>query len=251
MQAEQIFSVNYIIYIFRQFWAWLLPLFFCYFQKLQLLKVKIFWNNFFSIVLLFVWAQKLYLRFSKSYFILKILIFLSFLVSFLVDMFKWKATFPTKKHQRWNLRHNLLEKLSRIYVAEYQRKIPSLAGARALPSCSQCNTTLITLMGMCLSQWKMCDIFSFFERCAHVLLRRKKADQTFSFKKIFLLYHDTRFFISNARLWLARNYAKAKQHPGIELLASMSEKIGLTVSMRLNIFNCNENEKDAKCSVSR
>ena len=50
---------------------------------------------------------------------------------------------------------------------------------------------------------------------------------------------------------MARNYAKAKQHPGIELLASMSEKIGLTVSMRLNIFNCNENEKDAKCSVSR
>ena len=48
-------------------------------------------NNFCCIVLVFVWAQKICLRFFESYFKLEILIFLSFVVSFLVDMFKWKT----------------------------------------------------------------------------------------------------------------------------------------------------------------
>ena len=60
----------------------------CYFQKLQLLVVKKFWNNFCSIALLFGWAQKVCLRFLKSYFKLEILILLAFLGSFfLLDMF--------------------------------------------------------------------------------------------------------------------------------------------------------------------
>ena len=46
-----------------------------YFQKLQLLVIKIFFNNFCCIVILFVWAQKACLRFLKSYFKLEILIF--------------------------------------------------------------------------------------------------------------------------------------------------------------------------------
>ena len=33
-----------------------------YFQKLQLLEITKFWNNFYCIVLLFVWAQKACLR---------------------------------------------------------------------------------------------------------------------------------------------------------------------------------------------
>ena len=78
---------KYIIYIFFQFWEWLLVSFLCFFQKLQLLVVKIFSNNFCCIVLLFVWAHKVCLRFLKSYFKLKILILLSFLVSFLMNMF--------------------------------------------------------------------------------------------------------------------------------------------------------------------
>ena len=42
-------------------------------------------------------SSKSCLRFSKSYFKLEILIFLSFVVSFLVDMFGEKAPFLTKK----------------------------------------------------------------------------------------------------------------------------------------------------------
>ena len=87
LQAEQIFSVNiWLTYFFnfgRGFWG----LFLCYFQKLQLLAVKKIWSNFYCIVLLFAWAQKLCLIFLKSYFKLEILIFLSFVVSVLVDMF--------------------------------------------------------------------------------------------------------------------------------------------------------------------
>ena len=42
-------------------------------------------------------SLKMCLRFLKSYFKLEILIFLTFLVSFLVDMFNEKAPFLTKK----------------------------------------------------------------------------------------------------------------------------------------------------------
>ena len=42
---------------------------------------------------------------------------LSFVVSFLVDMFK--APFLMEKHQRGNLRHTLVEELSKFNVAKY------------------------------------------------------------------------------------------------------------------------------------
>ena len=72
-----------IIYIYFQFPKFLAfaVLFMCYFRKLQLLVVKN-WNKFFYIVLLFVWAQKVCLRFLKSYFKLETLILLFFAVSF-------------------------------------------------------------------------------------------------------------------------------------------------------------------------
>ena len=41
-----------------------------------------------------------------------------------------------KKHQRGNLRHTLLEELSKFDVAKYQKKIPSLAEVGALQSYS-------------------------------------------------------------------------------------------------------------------
>ena len=70
----------------------------CYFQKLQFLAVKKFWNKFCNILQLFVWAQKVAcLIFLKAYFKLNRLIFLSFLVSFLVNILNWKAPFLTKK----------------------------------------------------------------------------------------------------------------------------------------------------------
>ena len=98
---------KYVIYIFFSiFWVVFAVLFLCCFQKLRLLVVKKFWNNFCSIVLLFVLAQNGCLRLLKSYFKLEILIFLSFLF--------WRKT-----HQRWNLRHTLVEKLSKINVGKY------------------------------------------------------------------------------------------------------------------------------------
>ena len=57
------------------------------FRKAPASSGKKFWNNFCCIVLLFVWSQKVCLRFLKSYFKLEILIFLPFVVSFLADMF--------------------------------------------------------------------------------------------------------------------------------------------------------------------
>ena len=42
--------------------------FLCYFQELQLLVVRTFWTNFSYIVLLYLWRQKVCLRFLKSYF---------------------------------------------------------------------------------------------------------------------------------------------------------------------------------------
>ena len=67
---------KYTIYIFFQFWAWLLQFLFCVISKTSSffwLKKKL--NNFCCIALLVGWAQKEYLRFLKSYFKLEILIF--------------------------------------------------------------------------------------------------------------------------------------------------------------------------------
>ena len=94
--AKQIFLVNIkYIYFSSLGMAFAVP-FLCYFQKFWLL-LKNFWTNFCYIVLLYLWVQKVCLRFLKSYFKLEILIFLSFVVSFSVDMFNSKALFLTKK----------------------------------------------------------------------------------------------------------------------------------------------------------
>ena len=82
-QGEQILSVNvWYAYFFN-----LGRIFLCYFQNLLLFVIKKFWTNFCCIVLLSLWATKMCPRFLKSYFRLKIFIFLSFVVSLLVDMF--------------------------------------------------------------------------------------------------------------------------------------------------------------------
>ena len=88
LRPEQIFSdIIYNIHIFTIFGAAFTVPFLCSFQKLQFLVVKKFWTNFCCIVPLYLWAQKSCLRFSKSYFKLEILIFSSFVVPLLVDMF--------------------------------------------------------------------------------------------------------------------------------------------------------------------
>ena len=115
LQAETIFS--WYIYIFSIVGV-ASAVIFLFFEKLQLLVIKC-WNNFYCIVLLFIWAQKACLRSLNFHFKLDILIFLFFVVSFLVDIFKQKASFLMKKHQRWNLRHTLEKKVSKFNVAKY------------------------------------------------------------------------------------------------------------------------------------
>ena len=81
-----IFSVLGIVFV--------IP-FLCYFQKLQLLVVKNFWNNFCCIILLFACTQKVSQISLKSYFKLETLIFLPFVKSFLADMLT-KSSFSNK-----------------------------------------------------------------------------------------------------------------------------------------------------------
>ena len=60
---------KYIAYIFFQFWVRLLRfLFYAISKSSSFLWQKNILNDFFCIVLLFVWAQKVCLRFLKSYF---------------------------------------------------------------------------------------------------------------------------------------------------------------------------------------
>ena len=94
--------------------------FLCYFQKLQLLVVKKFWTNFCCIVLLYLWAQKVCLRFLKSYFKLEILIFLSFVVSLLVDMFNEKAHFLKQKNISGDIRDT---NFSRVDIENWRGKV--------------------------------------------------------------------------------------------------------------------------------
>ena len=88
---------TYLIYLSFQFLGVAFAGFFlCYFQKLQLLMIKIFWNNFWCIVLQFVWAQKVCLRFLNSYFKVDILIILFFVV--LSRCVQLESFFSTKKN---------------------------------------------------------------------------------------------------------------------------------------------------------
>ena len=109
-----------ITYMFFHFWRGICGFFAMLFLKAPAScckkKLKQFLLQF---LLLFEWAQKVCLRFLKSYFDLEILIFLSFMVSFLVDMFDLKAPSLIKKHQWWNLKHTLVEKLWKISVEKY------------------------------------------------------------------------------------------------------------------------------------
>ena len=69
------------------------------FPKLQLLVVKKFWTIFCSIVLLYFYLiAQVCLRFLRSYFNLEILIFLSFMMSFLVLYIRGVARFLQTKH---------------------------------------------------------------------------------------------------------------------------------------------------------
>ena len=102
------------------------------------------WNNLCCTVLLFAWAQKICLRFLKSYFKLEMLILLTFVVSFEVDMLKLKSYFSDKKTSSVKSDTNV----SREAIGNYRGKIlkkPSIIDRSWSPA-----KLLI-------------DIFSFFE----------------------------------------------------------------------------------------
>ena len=77
---------KYIIYIFFNFGRDFYGFFPILFPKAPASYCKKILTNFWCIPLLYLWPQKLGLRFLKSNFKLEMLIFLSFMVSFLVDM---------------------------------------------------------------------------------------------------------------------------------------------------------------------
>ena len=63
LQADKNILCKYIIYIFFQFWAWICCSFSVLNPKVQLLVLKKNWSNFCCVVLVFVLAQKVCLRF--------------------------------------------------------------------------------------------------------------------------------------------------------------------------------------------
>ena len=111
-----------LIHTFFRFWAWLLRLFFCFFflQKFQLLVIKEFWNNFYYIVLVFVWPQRVCLGFLKSYFKLEIINIFVFRGVFFSRYFQLKSSFSDEENISGKiLRHTLVEKLSNFNAARY------------------------------------------------------------------------------------------------------------------------------------
>ena len=131
LQAEQLFSVNIWYKYFFNFGHGFYCSFFIVFPKAPHSCVKKS-EIIFAALCLYLYELKNCFRFFTSNFKLEIWIFLSFVVSFLVEI---KLLFWQKKHQWWNLRHTLVEKLSKIIVATYWRKIPSLAEVGSLQSC--------------------------------------------------------------------------------------------------------------------
>ena len=105
LQAEQIFSVNIYYTYFSILGVAFTVSFLFYFQKFQLLVVKKFWTNFCRIVLLYLRAQKICLRFLKSYFRLEI-IFLSFVVS-CFRCLQLKSSFSDEKSISGEIRDTL------------------------------------------------------------------------------------------------------------------------------------------------
>ena len=98
LQTWQIFSVNIWYTYFSILGMALAVPFLCYFQKLQHLVVKELWTNFCCVVLLYLWIQKVCLRFLKFCFKLEILIFFSFVVSFFSRYVQLKSFFSDKKN---------------------------------------------------------------------------------------------------------------------------------------------------------
>ena len=88
-----------IIYIFFNFGCGFYGSFPMLFSKAPTFwtNLKNFWTNFCCIVLLYLWARKVCLRISKSYFKLEILIFLSFVVHLLIDNVQLKSSFSDEK----------------------------------------------------------------------------------------------------------------------------------------------------------
>ena len=106
---------KYLIHIFFNF---AIP-FLCYFQRLQLLVLQKFWTNFCCIVLLCMTSKSASEIFKILFQTRDINIFVLSSVFFGRYVLLKSSFSDEKKHQRWNLRYNLLEQLSEIDVTKY------------------------------------------------------------------------------------------------------------------------------------
>ena len=112
----QIFNISFFFLISGL--AFAIP-FLCYLQTLQLVVVNKNWNNFCCITLKFVWPQKVSQIFKILFQTGDINIFFLRGVLFSKYVLLNSSFSDEKKYQRWNLRHTLVEKLSKINVAKY------------------------------------------------------------------------------------------------------------------------------------
>ena len=112
LQAEEIFSVN-IKYNFSIL-GWFLRFFFCYFPKLQLLVIKKIEIKFTALLFYLCLISK------KVPQIFKILFQTGNINIFVLRGIFFSRYVQLKSFfQQWNLRHNLVEKLSKFNVGKY------------------------------------------------------------------------------------------------------------------------------------
>ena len=105
-------------FIYFQFWCGFCNSFSMLFLEAPASCGKKNWNNFYCIVLLFVWAQKLSQIFKILFQTGNINIFEIHGVFFSRSV-QLKSSFLMKKKQQWNLRDTLVEKLSKFNVGKY------------------------------------------------------------------------------------------------------------------------------------
>ena len=109
---------KYLIHKFFQLWAWLCGSFFLLFSEAPASSDKIFFWIF-TALCFYLHDPKKYVSDFKNLFSNWKYYFCPAWCLFWLDIFNQKASFLTKKNQRWNLRHTLVEKLSKFNVAKY------------------------------------------------------------------------------------------------------------------------------------
>ena len=112
LEVEQIFIQTYNIHIF-QFRAWHLQFLFCFISNVFLWqkKIEIIFAGFYYSKGLSQIFKILFQTWDINIFVLHDVFFSTYV--------QLKSSFSNEKHQRGNLRHSLVKKLSKINVAKY------------------------------------------------------------------------------------------------------------------------------------